>query len=279
MIIPKFLATLLLGFILMTSHLSISGLNPFDKSNTVHTGQNLPINELSCFLDKHISHGGQADKIHTVADPSVYLNDIKTELLKRWPDNRTVNLVFHGHSVPAGYFVTPVVNTLDSYPYQLLKLLKEIYPYAVINIINTSIGGENSEKGAGRFVSDVLTHNPDILFIDYALNDRGIGLDRSKENWEKMVSQALDLNIKVFLLTPSPDQRVDLLDTNSILDQHARQIKTIAGNYGVGLIDSYELFRQKVRSGDELRSYMSQVNHPNKEGHFLIANEIMNYFK
>ena len=221
----------------------------------------------------------QSNRRNTVAEPSEYLNDIKTELLKKWPDNRTINLVFHGHSVPAGYFVTPVVNSFDSYPYQLLGLLKELYPYAVINVINTSIGGENSEKGAGRFVADVLTHNPDVLFIDYALNDRGIGLERSKEYWVKMVSQALDLNIKVILLTPSPDQRVDLLDTNSVLDQHGVQIKTIAGNYGVGLVDSYELFRQKVLSGDSLPSYMSQVNHPNKEGHFLIANEIMNFFR
>jgi len=48
-----------------------------------------------------------------VADPKVYLSDVKQELEKTWPQNRTVNLVFHGHSVPAGYFLTPHVNTLQ----------------------------------------------------------------------------------------------------------------------------------------------------------------------
>ncbi len=113
--------------------------------------------------------------------------DIKAELQKEWPGNRTINLVFHGHSVPAGYFKTPFVNTSDSYPYQLLKKVKAHYPYAVINIINTSIGGENSVSGAKRFKSDVLTHKPDVLFIDYALNERGVGLEKAKKAWELMI--------------------------------------------------------------------------------------------
>ena len=68
-----------------------------------------------------------------------YLIPIKNELVKEWPNNRTINLVFHGHSVPSGYFKTPVVNTMDAYPYQVLRLLKEKYPYSVINVINTAI--------------------------------------------------------------------------------------------------------------------------------------------
>ena len=127
-----------------------------------------------------------------IADPANYLDDVKTALKKEWPNNRTINLVFHGHSVPAGYFKTPVVNTLEAYPYQALKVLKSAYPYAVINIINTSIGGENSESGAKRFATDVLIHKKDVLFLYYALNHRGIGLDKAKASWEAMISQALE---------------------------------------------------------------------------------------
>ena len=105
----------------------------------------------------------QSNKKSEIANSSDYLNDIKTELNKEWPGNRTINLVFHGHSVPAGYFTTPVVNTLDSYPFLLLKDLKELYPFAVINIINTSIGGENSVSGAERFEAEVLIHKPKLF--------------------------------------------------------------------------------------------------------------------
>lgn len=211
------------------------------------------------------------------ANPADYLSDIKTELKKEWPGNRTINLVFHGHSVPAGYFKTPVVNTLDSYPYQLLAELKTLYPYAVINVINTAIGGENSESGAGRFADDVLIHKPDVLFIDYALNDRGIGVEKSRAAWESMIKSALKRKIKIILLTPSPDQNIKIMEPGNELEKHADQIRNLAKKYSLGLADSYEAFRQ-IASDKPLSDYMSQVNHPNKKGHELIVREILKYF-
>ena len=221
----------------------------------------------------------QAYSKSNLTDSLDYLQECKMELKKEWPKNRTINLVFHGHSVPTGYFKTPIVNTFESYPFQLLKQLKELYPFAVINIITTSIGGENSMSGEKRFESDVLVHKPDVLFIDYALNDRAIGLDKSLAAWSNMIEKATSNNIKVILLTPSPDGSSNMLDPTNDLEKYSSQIKMLAKKYGVGLVDSYDSFKQKVISGDSLSNYMSQVNHPNEKGHLLIANELMKYFK
>ena len=214
-----------------------------------------------------------------VASQEFYLDQIKAEMRVEWPKNKTINLVFHGHSVPAGYFKTPVVNTLASYPYIVLEQIKSKYPFTVVNIINTSIGGENSESGQKRFESQVLNHTPDVVFIDYALNDRGLGLIRAKIAWEKMIRAALDKNIKVILLTPSPDQTVDIKNDQTILDQHARQIIQLSKYFNVGLIDTYAIFKNATKQGVALVDLMSQVNHPNANGHHLIADEIMKYFK
>jgi len=214
-----------------------------------------------------------------IADKSTYLQDIKNELDKEWPNNRTINLVFHGHSVPAGYFNTPFVNTVDSYPFLLLKKLKERYPYAVINVINTAIGGESSIEGEKRFDADVLTHKPDILFIDYSLNDQSIELEMTYEAWDKMIKKALRKNCKVILLTPSPDQRINILESNNLLEKQRIQVAKLAEENGVGLIDSYNLFKDRVIAGDSLHHYMSQINHPNKNGHQLIANKVYTYFE
>jgi lysophospholipase L1-like esterase len=146
-------------------------------------------------------------------------------------------------------------------------------------VINTAIGGENSINGEKRFKKDVLNHNPDVIFIDYALNDRGVGLEKSKQAWEKMIKAALKKNIKVILLTPSPDMGVDILDSNTVLNQHAEQIKLLSNTFNVGLIDSYALFNEKATSGDPVINYMSQINHPNEKGHRLISNEILRYFQ
>ncbi len=214
----------------------------------------------------------------TAADPATYLNDLKTEMQKEWPKNRTINIVFHGHSVPAGYFKTPVVNTLSAYPNLVLKKLKAIYPLAVINVIVTAIGGENSVSGAERFEKDVLIHKPDLIFIDYALNDRGAGLEKAKIAWTEMINLAKSRGIEIILLTPSPDQNVNFADPENPLKQHTDQIRNLAAENQIGLVDSYQTFEFLYPDKQKLSEYMAQVNHPNERGHELIASEIMKWF-
>lgn len=213
-----------------------------------------------------------------VADTATYLAGVKAELVKKWPKNRTINLVFHGHSVPSGYFRTPDVRTMDAYPLQVLAAVKECFPYAVVNAITTSIGGENSEQGGKRFKKDVLVHKPDVLFIDYALNDRAIGLERSRKAMEKMIKMALKKHIPVILLTPSPDLQVDLLKDGNVLEQHTNQLKALAAQYKIGLADSYAAFRAVAAQGQALKELMAQSNHPDRKGHTLIAQQVLTYF-
>jgi hypothetical protein len=108
--------------------------------------------------------------------PATYLAPLTAAMQIQWPKNRTITIVCHGHSVPAGYFKTPAVDTFNAYPYLLHRALKERFPRAVINVIVTAIGGEHAEQGAKRFANEVLNHRPDLITIDYALNDRKIGL-------------------------------------------------------------------------------------------------------
>lgn len=220
---------------------------------------------------------GQHDMIKKV-NPSNYLNEIKTELEKEYPDNRIVNLVFHGHSVPAGYFKTPIVSTLAAYPALVLKKIKAQYPFAVVNVIVTAIGGENSIKGVERFEENVLNHNPDVIFIDYGLNDRGVEISEAYKAWDKMIRQAKSKNIKIILLTPSPDLSVNYSNPENELKKHSDQIIKLAIDHQVGLVNSYEAFGFLYDRKNELKKYMSIPNHPNEKGHEIIANEILQWF-
>lgn len=202
-----------------------------------------------------------------------YLDTVKTELRKKWPDNRTVNLVFHGHSVPSGYLTQGVTDRLNAYPYLTLKKVNDHYPYSVVNTIITSIGGEQSEQGAARFSEEVLNHRPDVLFIDYALNDRSIGLERAKAAWEKIIKEALEYGTKVILMTPTPDLKEDITNEDSDLARHSEQIRQLAEQYEVGLIDSYALFRRLAET-EPLPAFMAQNNHINQKGHQLVADAI-----
>ena len=53
----------------------------------------------------------------------------------------------------------------------------------MINCIISSIGDENSIQGAKRFSKEVLCYKPDVLFIDYSLNDRKHDLEKVLNNW------------------------------------------------------------------------------------------------
>jgi acyl-CoA thioesterase-1 len=213
-----------------------------------------------------------------MAQPQRYLADVMSELRRQWPTNRTINFVCHGHSVPAGYFKTPVVDTFNAYPHLLHRGVKERFPFAVANVIVTAIGGENSESGAKRFERDVLSLRPEVVTIDYALNDRPIGLARAEAAWRSMITNALARNIKVLLLTPTPDTAAKMEDADDPLNQHAAQIRKLAKEYEVGLVDSLESFRAKLRAGAQLQDLMSQGNHPNRLGHELVAMELLRWF-
>ena len=189
-----------------------------------------------------------------------------------------VNIVFHGHSVPSGYFKTPVVDSLNAYPNLLRSSLAKRFPHAVINVIVTAIGGENSQKGETRFASDVIIYKPDVVFIDYALNDRRIGLSTAKSAWVSMIRKAQAAGVKVILLTPTPDTSAKLGDPNDPLNLHAAQIRQLAAEYHVGLVDSLSLFKDELTRGTPLTSLMAQVNHPNAAGHKLVAEEILKWF-
>lgn len=212
------------------------------------------------------------------ANQDTYLKPLVLELKKSWPDNRTIHLVFHGHSVPSGYSATPIVNTLGAYPYLTLKNIKEKFPTAVVNVITTSIGGEQSEQGEKRMITDVFPMKPDVLFIDYALNDRNIGLKRTETAWRKMIEQALKYGCKLILLTPTPDLSEDILNDKAPLAGYACLIRSLAAEYKVGLVDSYLVFKKMKQNGSNLTDYMAQNNHPNERGHQVVAIEISKWF-
>ena len=199
-----------------------------------------------------------------------YLSREADSLALRWPENAIMNIVCHGHSVPAGYACTPLVRPLAAYPHKLRCLLAERYPYAVVNVIVSAIGGENSVQGARRIEKDVLAHTPRIVTIDYGLNDRAIGLKAAEKAWRLMIEKALGMDVKVILMTPSWDTSKDI----SPLLQHTEMIRHLADEYDVGLADIFLAWKRSIDQGEALNNLLSHINHPSERGHELIASEL-----
>jgi len=213
-----------------------------------------------------------------VADPARWATDLLRICATPWPRNRMVHVVCHGHSVPAGYFRTPVVDTFNAYPHLLHRGIKERYPHAVVNVTVTAIGGENSVSGAARFGRDVMALRPDVVAIDYALNDRGVGLDKARSAWTEMIQATQAAGAKVILCTPTDDLSARLDDPEDALARHAAQVRALADTHATALVDSFALWQAHVRSGGRREDWMSQVNHPNATGHRKVADEFLRWF-
>lgn len=221
-----------------------------------------------------------------IADRATYLHALAVELLKHWPANRRANLVCHGHSVPAGYFRTPEVRALDAYPQLLKEGLDQRFPCAVLNVIVTAVGGEDSTAGAARFADEVLCHRPDLLTIDYGLNDRRPGLEAAGRAWRTMIEAALARGTKLILLTPTHDLSRRNPGEEApwpasqwrALRAHAEQIRGLAAEYGVGLADSFAAWEAHYAAGGDLLDLLSAGNHPNRLGHELVARELLRWF-
>ncbi|WP_052573446.1 SGNH/GDSL hydrolase family protein [Haloferula sp. BvORR071] len=201
-----------------------------------------------------------------------------SELQKEWPKNRTIHLVFHGHSVPAGYHETPEVKPFESYPLMAMEKIQKAYPHAVINAITTAIGGEDCVKGAARFQRDVLSLRPDIIFIDYALNDRRVPEAEVEKAWHSMAQAAKAKGIPVVFLTPTGSRGVKIDDPTEPLEIRAAIIRKVAAEEGVLVADVWAAWKAELKHGVNQDSLLAQANHPNKKGHEIAARVIAGMF-
>jgi lysophospholipase L1-like esterase len=63
------------------------------------------------------------------------------------------------------------------------------YPQASISEINAAIGGTGSDLGVCRLQQDILVHRPDLLFVEFAVNDGGATPEQIHRCMEGIVRQ------------------------------------------------------------------------------------------
>ncbi|MGB0579994.1 MAG: SGNH/GDSL hydrolase family protein [Limisphaerales bacterium] len=74
--------------------------------------------------------------------------------------------------------------------------LQKIHPKAKFEEIHAAIGGTGSDLGVFRLERDVLRHKPDLLFVEFAVNDGGASPERIHKAMEGIVRQTWQANPK-----------------------------------------------------------------------------------
>lgn len=153
---------------------------------------------------------------------------------------KTVNIAYFGGSITAQ----------EGYRPKTLKWFRETYPQAKINEINAAIGGTGSDLGVYRFGHDVLDHKPDLIFVEFSVNDGGATPENIWRGMEGIVRQAwqADPNIDIcYVYTFAVGQETSL---NAGMDARAASSdEMLADYYGIPSIDMAMRIAELQRAG------------------------------
>ena len=188
-----------------------------------------------------------------------------------------LNIAFIGGSITIGSSLT------ERYATHVTNWFQEKYPNKTVNQINAGMGGTPSEMGKYRIVSDICAHEPDVVFIEFAVNDQGYAagnMSGVKQNMETMVRRLLSLPKQpVIVFLYSMDKDVDNQQKLYSIPAHHE----VAQYYNIGEINFFDYMWEKVNDGTYIwhdkgasgTQLSDDGTHPNFVGHKIYGNYII----
>lgn len=99
-----------------------------------------------------------------------------------------------GEDVNVAYFGGSITETHDGWRPQTTAMLQKVWPNAKIHEIHAAIGATGSEIGVYRMDRDVLKYKPDLLFVEFAVNDGGCTPENIWKQFEGIVRKTWRAN-------------------------------------------------------------------------------------
>ena len=184
-------------------------------------------------------------------------------LMKRAANGESLVIGFLGGSITQGSLSS---TPKTCYAYLVYEWWKKSFPNASFSFVNGGIGGTTSHYGGARAWKDVLCYRPDIVTVDFSVNDDA----------NEFFEETYEGTLRRLLAAPSDPAVVVLnhvfYDTGkNAQDYHNR----IADHYGIPHVSIKDTVYPDVESGKIVRADITPDNlHPNDKGHRLVADEI-----
>lgn len=199
------------------------------------------------------------------------------EFDRRARAGESLSVAFLGGSLTWGAQATDPQQT--SYRALIARRLGEAYPGARFDFRDAAIGGTGSQLGAFRLDRDVLAHRPDLVFLDFTINDDPfIAPDPDRlAAYESLVRRMVQQGAAVVQVLfpakadvlPNPPER--LLDARH---------KEIGRAYGLPVADVVAFVQARVAAGtatpDQLWDTPRDGFHPGDAGYALYAEAVWN---
>jgi len=184
-------------------------------------------------------------------------------VMERAAKGEAITIAFIGGSITAGSLASPMAT--NCFAALTVKWWEETFPSSKITYVNAGIGATDSWLGAHRVREDVLGKNPDLVIVEFAVNDG--------QGWNQ---ETYDSLLRELLTGESAPAVVSLMiahKNGSFADKHA----PVAFKYQVPIISYSALLSNKLVSWDKVGN--SDGTHPDNPGHQLIAHLLTSYFR
>ena len=203
------------------------------------------------------------------------------DFAKRAETGDRLTVVFFGGSLTWGARASNPQTT--SYRAIIGQKLEEKYPKAHFKFVDSAIGGTGSQLGAYRLERDVLAYKPDLVFLDYTLNDDAYRttpdtLASQEAIIRRIISEAHCPVIQMFLAAKS-------FVTDGTTEKMTRRTAhiEIAKAYDVPCGDAIVLMQDKFKKGEiDLDKIWLPDSfdtcHPGDKGYALYAEAAWNAF-
>lgn len=156
-----------------------------------------------------------------------------------------------------------------------LAHFQKTYPQADFSEINAAIGGTGSDLGVFRIKQDVLNHKPDLLFVEFAVNDGGAQPEQIFRCMEGIVRQTWkalpDCDI-CFVYTLTQALAPSMIEGK--FQRSASAMEKIADHYGIPTIHMGMEVAKLAKEGKlEWRAKLPKTDEEKKtlEGKFVFA--------
>lgn len=180
-----------------------------------------------------------------------------------------VTLVYLGGSITEGASAQP--QKTKCYAAVSANLFTEKFAKdpAKVHYVNAGISGTPSRLGITRLEQDVLSKQPDVVFIEFAVND-------SNDKQSQMVYESLVRRLLTSETAPAVVLIFTLLDSGYSCQPHMSQI---GAYYDLGMISVKDALQPEFTAGRmTFKDYSKDYAHPTTEGHDFIARMIGYYF-
>jgi len=162
-----------------------------------------------------------------------------------------VSVVFLGGSLTWGANASDPLTT--SYRGLMSEWLRQKYPKTPITFHDAAIGGTGSMLGIFRMDRDVLAHQPDLVFLDFTVNDGAEDIDpQSLASYEHIVRQVLENKAMVMPVLMMFRWHAEKPDA-PLPPRHQAHLK-LGEAYGIPVANTIPYVREKVKEGTDIKT-------------------------